>query len=70
MKELKDMGDDNKIAELVKDACCYEWKMRLAAKAFQSNQSNESRISYHVNKCQKLDYSAESRSILKLLELY
>ncbi len=71
MKEMKDSGQDNKIAELVKEACCYEWKMKLMAKQSQGNQANtENRIRYQVIKCQKIDFSAESKSIIKILELY
>lgn len=68
VKEIKDSGNDQMLADLVKEAMCHEWKMNISTKNdyYQGNP----RVRYNVIKVFKMDYVRESKACLKMLELY
>lgn len=68
VKEIKDAGNDQMLADIVKEAMCHEWKMNISTKNdyYQGN----SRVRYQVVRCIKMDFVRESKSCLRMLELY
>lgn len=68
LKELKESGNEQKVLELIQEACCCEWKMRISMR--QEYYKGENRIRYQIVRCAKIDFAAESKSIFKMLELY
>jgi len=68
VKDYKDSGNDTKLADLVKEASCYEWKMNVSTKLDYNN--GMSKVRYQVVRCIKMDYARETKTCLKMLELY
>ena len=68
VKGIKDMQDDVRLADLVKEASCHEWRMTLMAKTDYNN--GEAKVRYQVVKVFKIDGKYDTQLLLKMLNAY
>lgn len=68
IQELRELGHDKAIGDIIRDVASREWKIRLMAKTDYSGYDRK--LQYQIVRCSRFDFAQEAKSLLETLEAY